>query len=119
MLHAVFVRDDRHRYRGQFTGARCELPHGQIVEVNGRRTPLYDLVRKLDELGFGDWKLQAYTPAGTPSLRGKVLVMAGLTVKERDNGGLRLERFQKFPGAAKEQLPDNPNTTDMIVSEAI
>ena len=52
------------------------LPNGQVVETRGRRTPLYDLARKLDELGFGDWKLQAYTPTGTPSLRGNVSVMA-------------------------------------------
>ncbi len=38
------------------------------------------------------------TPTGTPSMRAVVKVAAGLTVKERDKGGLRLERFQKFPG---------------------
>ncbi len=69
-LRAVFVADDSKKRRG-FTGARCELPNGQVVETRGRRTPLYDLARKLEELGFGDWKLQAYTPTGTPSLRGK------------------------------------------------
>ena len=68
-----------------------------MVETRGRRTPLYDLARKLDELGFGDWKLQAYTPTGTKSLRGKVSVMAKLIVTERDKGGLRLEKYRPTP----------------------
>ena len=94
-LRAVFLTDEKLRL---FTGARCELPTGEIVEVRGRRTPFYDLARELDWRGWGDWHLQIYTPAGTPSLRGLVKDLAGLTVKERDRGGLRLERFQKFPG---------------------
>ncbi len=96
-LRAVFVADERVRYCGLYTGAQCELPNGQVVETRHRRTPLYDLARKLDELGFGDWRLQTYTPTGTKSLRGKVSVMAGLTVTERDKEGLRLEKFRPFP----------------------
>ncbi len=84
-LSAVFVADDSKKRRG-FTGARCELPNGQVVETRGRRTPLYDLARKL----------QAYTPTGTPSLRGKVSVMAGLMVEESDKGGLRLRKYRPF-----------------------
>jgi len=57
-LSAVFVADERVRYCGLYTGAQCELPNGQVVETRHRRTPLYDLARKLDELGFADWKLQ-------------------------------------------------------------
>ncbi len=53
-LRAVFVADERVRYCGLYTGAQCELPNGQVVETRHRRTPLYDLARKLDELGFGD-----------------------------------------------------------------
>ena len=94
-LRAVFLVDDKLR---MYRGARCELPTGEVVEVQGRKTPLYDLARELDVRGYGDCRLQAFTPEGTPSLRGLVKVMAGLTVKERDRGGLRLERFQKFPG---------------------
>ncbi len=96
-LSAVFVADERVRYCGLYTGAQCELPNGQVVETRHRRTPLYDLARKLDELGFGDWRLQAYTPTGTPSLRGKVSVMAKLIVTERDKGGLRLEKYRPTP----------------------
>jgi len=77
------------------------LPSGQVVETLGRRTPLYDLARKLDELGFGDWKLQAYTPTGTPSLRGKVSVMAGLAVEESDRGGLKLRKYRPFSGGGR------------------
>ncbi len=95
-LRAVFVADDSERRRG-FIGARCELPNGRVVEITGQRSPLYAMARELEAMGFGDWKLQAYTPTSTPSLRGKVSVMAGLAVKERDKGGLRLEPFQKFP----------------------
>ena len=65
--------------------------------MTGRRTPLYDLARKLEERGYGDWKLQAYTPEGTPSLRGPVKVMAGLAVSESDKDGLRLRKYQPFP----------------------
>ncbi len=36
--------------------------------------------------GYGDWKLQAYTPTGTPSLHGLVKVMAELTIKEGRHG---------------------------------
>ena len=99
-LRAAFVPDESQNRKG-FTGARCELPNGQVVEARGRRTPLYDLARKLDEQGFGDWKLQAYTPAGTKSLRGKVSVMAGLTVSERDKEGLRLEKYRPFPSRGR------------------
>ena len=100
-LRAVFVADERVRYCGLYTGAQCELPNGQVVETRHRRTPLYDLARKLDELGFGDWKLQAYTPTGTPSLRGKVSVMAGLMVEESDKGGLKLRKYRPFPGGGR------------------
>ncbi len=72
------------------------LPTGEVVEVTKCRTPLYDLARELDTRGYGDYRLQAFTPTGTPSLRGLVSVMAGLTVAERDKGGLHLERFQEF-----------------------
>ena len=59
--------------------------------------PLYTLARELDARGYGDFRLQAYTPTGTPSLRGLVSVMAGLTVEETDRDGLRLRRFRSFP----------------------
>ena len=76
-LRAVFVTDDRLRI---FRGARCELPTGEVVEVRGRHTPLYDLARELQVRGWGDWHLQVYTPAGTPSLGGQVRDLAGLVV---------------------------------------
>ncbi len=82
MLKATFILDTS----DLFTGARCELPSGELVEVRGRRTPLYDLARELEARGYGDWKLQAYTPTGTPSLHGLVKVMAELTVKEGRHG---------------------------------
>ena len=94
-LRADFLTDDRLRL---FTGARCELPTGEIVEVTGRRTPFYDLARELDARGWGEWDLQVYTPTGTPSLRGRVKDLAGLTVTERSKGGSRVEAFQKFRG---------------------
>ena len=84
--------------------ASCTIPTGETVTVT-HRVPLYTLARELDARGYGDYRLQAYTPTGTPSLRGLVSVMAGLTVKERDSDGLRLERFQKFPGRPQERDP--------------
>ena len=92
-LRAVFLTNDRLRL---FAGARCELPTGEVVEVTGRRTPFYDLARDLDARGWGGWQFQIHTPAGTPSLSGQVKDLAGLTVTERDRGGLRLEKYRPF-----------------------
>ncbi len=92
VLAAIFVLGKR----GLYTGARCTLPNGMVVETRDRRTPLYDLARKLDELGFGDWTLRSFTPEGTPSLKGKVSVMAGLMVTERDRDGFRPEKYRPF-----------------------
>ncbi len=97
-LHAVFIADERPAYLGLLTGARCVLPSGEAVEVHGRRTPFFAICRELDARGYGDCRIEISTPAGTPSMRAVVRVAAGLTIKERDRGGLRLERFQKFPG---------------------
>ncbi len=80
-LRAEFIADER-----AFTGARCELPGGEVVEVRHRRTPLYDLARELEARGYGAAHLQSFTPTGTPSLRGLVKVMAGLTVEEGPHG---------------------------------
>jgi hypothetical protein len=85
--------------------ASCTLPTGEVIEVT-HRVPLYTLARKLEALGYGDWFLQAFASAtGTRSLRGKVSVMAGLTVEESDKRGLRLRKFKPFPvgGPAKER----------------
>ena len=99
-LQADFLSADR---LGRFTDARCELSTGEVVEVRGRKVPFYDMARELDARGYGEWQLQIYTPTGTPSLRGTVGELAEWTVKERDRGGLRLERFQKFPGQLMER----------------
>ncbi len=94
-LHAVFIADERPAYLGLYTGARCVLPTGDVVELRHRRTPLYDLARELEKRGYGEWRLESFTPTGTPSLRGLVKVMAGLTVEEGPSG---LKR-RKFGGA--------------------
>ena len=77
--------------------ASCTLPSGETITVS-HRVPLYTLARELDARGYGDYRLQSYTPAGTPSLRGLVSVMAGLTVEESDRDGLRLRPFREHPG---------------------
>ncbi len=64
VLRAVFVADER-----AFTGARCELPLGEVVEVAGRKTPFFALCRELDKRGYGDCRIQISTPEGTPSRR--------------------------------------------------
>ncbi len=46
-LHAVFIADERPAYLGLYTGARCVLPTGDVVELRHKRTPLYDLAREL------------------------------------------------------------------------
>ena len=77
--------------------ASCTLPSGETVTVT-HRVPLYTLARELAAKGYGDYRLQAYTPTGTPSLRGLVSTMAELTVEETDRDGLRLRRFRQHPG---------------------
>ncbi len=64
-LRAVFIADERPAYLGLYTGARCELPGGEVVEVRHRRTPLYDLARELQTRGYGDCHLESFTPTGT------------------------------------------------------
>ncbi len=118
-LHAVFIADER-----GFTGARCVLPTGDVVELRHKRTPLYDLARELQTQGYGDWKLHAYTPTGTPSLRALVKVMARLTVEEGPSG---LKRRKYRPGRACESATDSreaprgtqtPENEKMRVSES-
>ncbi len=100
VLRAVFVADER-----AFTGARCELPLGEVVEVAGRKTPFFALCRELDKRGYGDRRIEISTPQGTPSMRGLVKAMAGLRIEESDRGGLKQRKFEPFPGAgaAKER----------------
>ncbi len=92
-LRAVFLCED-----GDYRGARCVLPTGEVIEVLYKRTPFFAICRELDARGYGDCRIDISTPTGTPSMRAVVRVAAGLTIKERDRGGLRLERFQEFPG---------------------
>ncbi len=61
------------------------------------RVRFFAICRELDALGYGDCRIEISTPAGTPSLRGLVKVMAGLTVEESDKGGLRLRKYRPFP----------------------
>ena len=96
-LHAVFIADERPAYLGLLTGTRCELPTGDVVELRHMRTPLYDLVRELQTQGYGDCRLESFTPTGTPSLRGLVKVMAGLTVEEGPHG-LRCRKYRPARG---------------------
>ncbi len=128
-LRALFIADERPAYLGLLTGARCVLPTGEAVEVRHRRTPLFAICRELDALGYGDCRIEISTPAGTSSMRAVVKVAAGLTVKERDRGGLRLERFQKFPGPLTDsqvgpkgtrgpETPDRAPGPDRAISEA-
>ncbi len=91
-LHAVFIADER-----GFTGARCVLPTGDVVELRHRRTPLYDLARELEKRGYGDCRIEISTPTGTPSMRGKVSTLAGLRIEESDKDGLRLRAYRPFP----------------------
>ncbi len=78
-LRAVFLTDDMLRL---FTGARCQMPTGEVVEFAGRRTPFYDLARELDARGYGECQLQIYTPTGTPSLRGGSRTLPGWLSKK-------------------------------------
>ncbi len=90
ILRAVFRCED-----GDYRGARCELPTGEVVELRHRRTRLYDLARELEKRGYGDCRLESFTPTGTPSLRGLVKVMAAFTVEEGPHGLSR----RKYRGA--------------------
>ncbi len=96
-LRAVFIADERPSHLGLLTGARCVLPTGEVVELRHRRTPLYDLARELQTQGYGDCRLESFTPTGTPSLRGLVKVMAGLTVEEGPHG-LRCRKYRSARG---------------------
>ncbi len=62
------------------------------------------MARELEKRGYGDWTLQAHTPAGTPSLRGLVKVMAAFTVEEGPHG---LSRRKYRPGKACESAVDS------------
>lgn len=94
-LEAVFIADKSTRRLG-FTGCRCVLPDGRIVENEKRRVPFFDLARQLQELGYGDWMLRVFTPAGTPSLKGRVSVLAQLTIEESDRDGLTRRKYRPF-----------------------
>ena len=92
MLKAIFIPDAR----DLLTGARCELPGGEVVEVKARNTPFFALCRILDKRGYGDCRIEISTLQGTPSMRGKVSTLAGLAISERDGRGLRLEKYRPF-----------------------
>ena len=94
MLKAIFLPDTR----DMLTGAKCRLPTGEAVEVKGRNTPFFALCRELEARGYGDCHIVISTPGGTPSMRGAVRVAAGLAISERDDRGLRMEKFRPFPG---------------------
>ncbi len=100
ILRATFIPDAR----ALFTGARCELPGGEVVEVKGRRTPFFALCRELEARGYGDCRIEISTPTGTPSIRAAVGVAAGLAISERDDRGLRMEKYRPFP--VRGQLAD-------------
>ena len=120
ILKASFVPDDRGPYKGLYRGARCELPTGEVIEVHRKRTPLYDLARDLQNRGYGEWQLQAYTHNGTPSIRDLVKVMAGLTVEESDRGGLKLRKYRPFPrgGRHTDARVDPAGTRGQSTAEA-
>ncbi len=103
-LRAVFIADERPAYLGLLTGASCRRPTGDVVELRYRRTPLYDLARELEKRGYGDCRLESFTPTGTPSLRGLVKVMAGLTVEEGPHG---LTRRKYRPARGGESVVDS------------
>ncbi len=105
-LSAVFIEDERKAYKGLLTGARCQLPTGEVVEVLEHKTPFYDLCRKLDRLGYGDRRIEINTPWGTPSMRAVVSVAAGLMVVEYNRDGIRLEPHRPFPHTPKPQERD-------------
>ncbi len=92
MLKASFIPDAR----DLLTGARCELPSGEVVEVKGRNTPLFALCRILNKRGYGDCRIEISTPQGTPSMRASVGVAAGLASSERYGRVLRLEKYRPF-----------------------
>ncbi len=97
-----------------------------MIEVRHRRTPLFAICRELDVLGYGDCWIEISTPQGTPSMRGKVSTLAGLSIEESDKNGLRLRAYRPFPPGrvAKERdlgpegtrTPENEN---MRLSESI
>ena len=107
-LRATFIADER-----AYTGARCELPGGEVVEVKGRNTPFFAICRELAKRGYGDCRIEISTPTGTPSIRAAVGVAAGLAISERDGRGLRLEKYRPFrvrgrPTDAHEGLQGSP-----------
>ncbi len=61
--------------------------------------------RDIHACGYGDCRIEISTPAGTPSMRGKVSTLARLRIEESDRGGLKQRKFEPFPGAgaAKER----------------
>ena len=47
------------------------MPGGEAIEVD-HRVPLFTLARRLEERGYGEWMLQAFTPGGTRDIRVEV-----------------------------------------------
>lgn len=74
---------------------KVDLPDGGELESR-HKIPFFDVARKLVQLGYADWHLQAFTPTGVPSLRGRVDYLARWTVKERSETGLQIETFKPF-----------------------
>ncbi len=111
-LHAVFIADERPAYLGLLTGARCVLPTGDVVEQRHKRTPFFAICRELDKRGYGDCRIEISTPQGTPSMRGKVSTLAGLSIEESDKDGLRLRTYRPFPpGRVAKERDLGPEST--------
>ena len=105
-LRAQFIADERKAFLGLLTGARCELPTGEVVEVLEHKQPFYDLCRELDRLGYGNHRIEISTPSGTPSMRAVVKVAAGLMVVERAGSRMRLEPYSRPKRPVKPQQRD-------------
>ena len=91
-----------------------------MIELQAKKNPAFALARALEALGYGDEQLQMFTHIDTPSLRGQVKVMAGLTVEETNNRGLRRRQFRPFNvgRGAKDEREQEPYPCPRFVGDS-
>jgi hypothetical protein len=72
--------------------------NGELVVISSR-TPFLDAARVILDRGVdsNSWLILRHQGSDTECLRGKVGLLAKLTVKEPDRGRLRLSRWDAFP----------------------
>jgi hypothetical protein len=105
---------------------KYRAPLGSMAITKPTRQPFYDAARALIELGYAPETVIVARHAGsdTVAMRGTIGELAQWTIKERDRGGLRKERWQpydadsSFPVAPKTAAPASAGQQSPLAPEA-